>query len=112
MFWELEPENRDKWETYRFLDNVERHERHNTLANIAGKEQLVLVLDGQQRLIALNIGLKGFYETKRKWMRWNNPKAWVQRRLYLDLLRDPQPTEDDRGRFDARLEGKLSGRAK
>lgn len=28
-------------------------------------------------------------------MRWNNPKAWVQRRLYLDLLRDPKPTEDD-----------------
>jgi hypothetical protein len=44
------------------------------------------VLDGQQRLTALNIGLRGSLAIKEanKW--WNNPKAFPVKRLYVDLL--------------------------
>jgi hypothetical protein len=70
------------------------------------------VLDGQQRLTALNVGLRGFYETKRPRAHWNNPGAWVKRRLYLDLLKDArlgadeaEPEDGMRYRFSFRAEG-------
>jgi len=56
---------------------------------------LTLVLDGQQRLTSLLLGLKGTYTAKKKYMRWDNPNAWVKQRLYLDLLKDPRANEDD-----------------
>lgn len=72
---------------------------------------MTLVLDGQQRLTALNVGLRGFYETKRPRAHWNNPGAWVKRRLYLDLLKDArlvadeaEPEDGMRYRFSFRAE--------
>lgn len=88
LFWELKPENRDKWETYTFIDEGKDGGTHNRLANTHGVRQLTLVLDGQQRLTSLLIGLKGSYIARKKYMRWNNPAAWVRQKMYLDLLKD------------------------
>jgi uncharacterized protein with ParB-like and HNH nuclease domain len=56
-----------------------------------------LVLDGQQRLTALNIGLTGsFYERKHNHPR-NKASSWVQKRLYLNLLSDPQTADSELG---------------
>jgi len=95
LFWELKPENRDQWEVYRFIEHARQGGVHNQIANTAGVQQLTLVLDGQQRLTALSIGLRGFYETKKKYMAYSNPNAWMKRRLYLDLFKDPKTDEDD-----------------
>jgi uncharacterized protein with ParB-like and HNH nuclease domain len=53
LFWQLNPENRDKWEAYRFIDNATSGGTHNELANVDGVNGLTLVLDGQQRLTSL-----------------------------------------------------------
>lgn len=90
LFWELKPENRDKWEIYKFIDNFQQYGTHNETANTDGVHQLMLVLDGQQRLTSLLIGLRGTYKTKKKYMHWGNPNAWVKQRLYIDLLQDPK----------------------
>lgn len=95
LFWELKPENREQWEVYRFIEQAKQGGVHNQIANTAGVQQLTLVLDGQQRLTALSVGLRGFYETKKKYMAWSNPNAWVKRRLYIDLFKDPKTDEDD-----------------
>ena len=95
LFWELDPANKDKWEIYRFVDNFDERGTHNPATNGHGVQQLTLVLDGQQRLTSLLIGLKGSYTAKKKYMRWDNPHAWVKQRLYLDLLKDPKATEDE-----------------
>lgn len=95
LFWELEEQNRDKWEVYKFIENASYGGTRNELANIDGVHQLTLVLDGQQRLTSLLIGLKGTYTTKRKWKRWDDPKAWVKQRLYLDLAKDPKGEAED-----------------
>ena len=94
LFWELKPENREQWEVYRFLEHARQGGTHNETANTAGVQQLTLVLDGQQRLTALTIGLRGFYETKRRNAWWNNPNAWMKKRLHLDLFKDPKADED------------------
>jgi hypothetical protein len=56
---------------------------------------VTLVLDGQQRLTAFMIGLKGTYTIKKKYMWWGNPNAWVKQALYLDLLHDPRLDAED-----------------
>ncbi len=46
-----------------------------------------IVLDGQQRLTALNIALYGYYSEKKRGRGygWDNPKSWIRRRLYYNL---------------------------
>ncbi len=48
-----------------------------------------IVLDGQQRLISLYIGLKGTRTLKKKGARNNNPNAYEEKRLYLNLKHQP-----------------------
>lgn len=95
LFWQLDYENRYKWEVYKFVENATRGVTHNELANVEGVHEPTLVLDGQQRLTALIIGLRGTYTTKKKYRRKNDPDAWEKQRLYLDLLKDPNVGEDD-----------------
>ncbi len=94
LFWELKPENRDKWQVYKFLEKAKHGGTHNELASTDGVTSLALVLDGQQRLTSLMIGLRGTYVTKKKYKRWDNPDAWSSQRLHLDLLAEPRLDED------------------
>ena len=95
LFWELKPENRDKWEVYKFIDNFREKGTHNELASTDGVQQLTLVLDGQQRLTSLLIGLKGSFIAKRKYIRRDSSDAWIKQSLYLDLLKGPKLQEED-----------------
>ncbi|MBK7927011.1 MAG: DUF262 domain-containing protein [Bryobacterales bacterium] len=90
LFWELKPENRDKWQVYEFLEKAQHGGTHNQLASTDGVSSLSLVLDGQQRLTSLMIGLRGTYTAKKKYKRWDNPDAWSAQKLHLDLLADPR----------------------
>jgi hypothetical protein len=95
LFWELQPENRDKWEIYKFVDEAFESGTHNPRGNASGVHNLTLILDGQQRLTSLLIGLKGSYFIKKKYRRRSDPSAWVRQYLYLDLLKDPKVEPED-----------------
>ncbi len=95
LFWELKPENRDRWKVYEFLENAAYGGMHNQLASTVGVPSLTLVLDGQQRLTSLMIGLRGRYSVKRKHKRWTSPDAISTQKLYLDLLADPRLESDE-----------------
>ena len=101
LFWELKDENKDNWEAYTFIDKATQGGTHNELTSTDGVHQLVFVLDGQQRLTSLLIGLKGVYTVKIKHRRWKDPRAWVKQRLYLDLLKDPNELAEDDGDGEA-----------
>jgi uncharacterized protein with ParB-like and HNH nuclease domain len=90
LFWDLKPENRDKWQVYKFLDKAQYGGTHSELASTDGVANLSLVLDGQQRLTSLMIGLCGTYTAKKKYKRRGSPDAWTRQRLHLDLLADPR----------------------
>ncbi len=95
LFWDLKSENRDKWQVYKFLEKAQYGGTHNELASTDGVTNLALVLDGQQRLTSLMIGLRGIYVTKKKILRrWDNPDAWSPQRLHLDLLAEARLDED------------------
>src|SRR4051794_2527157 len=88
LFWDIRPENRNHWDIYRFVENFRYGETHNELVEPDGRE-ILMVLDGQQRLTSLLVGLRGSYSIKLKHKRHSNPDAWVRQRLYIDLLKEP-----------------------
>ena len=89
LFWHVEKEKSKDFQFYEFIRNYhERDERHNPKANISGSEDITAILDGQQRLTALYIGLKGTYAYKLPYKRWDNDSAYPKRMLYLNLLNE------------------------
>lgn len=96
LFWDLKPESKQQWEIYKFVENFRYGDTHNEIAETDGFD-VTLVLDGQQRLTSLMLGLRGSYTVKAKNKRINNPDAWTRQHLYLDLLKDPNLDDDEAG---------------
>jgi len=95
LLWKVEKENSKNFQFYEFIRNYhERNSRHNPKADISGEEDITAVLDGQQRLTALYLGLKGTVAHKLPRKRWNNPDAYPEKVLALDLLAPPEEPTD------------------
>ena len=95
LFWKVQPETSGKFKFYDFVRNYhERDAAHCPDLGSLPNQALIAVLDGQQRLTALNIGLRGSMALKlpNKW--WNNPEAFPKRILRLDLLSSGAPDEE------------------
>jgi uncharacterized protein with ParB-like and HNH nuclease domain len=87
LFWKVEPERSGRFKFYGFVQNYhERDAAHCPELGTLPNRELTAVLDGQQRLTALNIGLRGSMAIKEpnKWR--SNPNAFPRRTLQLDLL--------------------------
>ncbi|WP_291380850.1 MULTISPECIES: DUF262 domain-containing protein [Achromobacter] len=92
LFWRIAPERREEYQFYDFvLDYHERDNYHCALLKELPKRDLVAVLDGQQRMTALNIGLRGSYSWKLPGKWWSSDDAFPTRHLCLDLLGQPDP---------------------
>lgn len=90
LFWELTQENKDKWEVYKFCEEANTNStRHIRLTSALGIQSLTLILDGQQRLTSIAIGLKGLYRIRKKGQWWADPKYYLGYHLYLDMFADP-----------------------
>ena len=86
LFWNVEKEKTKDFQFYEFVRNYhERDRRHNPKANVQGEKGVTAILDGQQRLTALYIGLKGTYAFKIPWKWRNSDDAFPTRKLYLNL---------------------------
>ena len=85
LVWNVNKKRSDKtlkeWEVYEFGDNYNEDKPHNDEANLNGITNLKLILDGQQRLTALMIGLKGSYSFS-----YRNRKK--KTKLYINLFSD------------------------
>lgn len=98
LFWTVSKEKIMSFQFYEFLREYhQRNQKHNPKANISGEEGITAVLDGQQRLTSLYIGLKGTYAYKIPRMRWDNDLAYPKRSLYLNLL---SPSDDIELKYD------------
>jgi hypothetical protein len=94
LLWNVESETAQSYTFYEFLTNY--HERDNPYADkatVPTGSGTTAVLDGQQRLTALNIALYGSYAEKKKYAWWNSVDAFPTKRLYLNLTDDPDDEE-------------------
>jgi uncharacterized protein DUF262/uncharacterized protein DUF1524 len=97
LYWRVSADESKKYTFYDFVRDF--HERDNPhcpkLPPQTEPKPLTAVLDGQQRLTALNIGLRGSmaWKTANKW--WNNPTAFPERFLFLNLLSTDNADDDE-----------------
>lgn len=94
LLWRVEAENSPKYRFYDFVRDYHQQNNPHCPALPPQTNKVTAVLDGQQRLTALNIGLCGSLAVKlpNKW--YNNPHAFPTRHLYLDLLAPKEANED------------------
>ncbi|GAA6850121.1 DUF262 domain-containing protein [Helicobacter pylori] len=101
LFWKLQKEdiarsdeqdeNKLNFQLYQFITNYDERKSHNEKIYIEQitRDDLSIVLDGQQRLTSLYIGLKGTRTLRKKGARYDNPNAYEEKRLYLNLKHQP-----------------------
>ncbi len=101
LFWKLQKEdiaksdeqdeNKLNFQLYQFITNYDERKPHNEKIYIEqiSRDDLCIVLDGQQRLTSLYIGLRGTRTLKKKNAKINNPNAYEEKRLYLNLKHQP-----------------------
>src|ERR1700730_7102894 len=95
LFWKVDPATSGKFKFYDFVLNYhQRDAAHCPELPALHNQAITAVLDGPQRLTALNIGLRGSMAIKQpnKW--WTNPDAFPRRTLRLNLLAPLEPDED------------------
>ena len=95
LFWRIAPENSAKYRYYDFVrDYHQRDNPHCPDLGILPNKPLIAVLDGQQRLTAFNIGLRGSMAIKLPRLWWSSPNAFPDRILALDLLAETDRDEE------------------
>jgi len=87
LYWKVAPETSGLYTFYGFVrDYHQRDNPHCPQLPAFHSTTLTAVLDGQQRLTALNIGLRGSMAHRLPYKWKNNPNAYPMKRLYIDLL--------------------------
>ncbi len=95
LFWQIDKEHVRDYDFYAFMKNYhEVKNRHNEKVDLKGSDGVIAVLDGQQRLTSIYLGLKGTYAYKRKYISRTNPNAYPERKLYLNLLEEPKNSDN------------------
>lgn len=88
LYWRLKHENKDEWPVYQFIEDFDEAVPHNEPANMAGiTRDVTLVLDGQQRITSLIVGLRGSF--RYFYYRWR------KEHLYLNLLKPLTLNDED-----------------
>ncbi|MGA0568138.1 DUF262 domain-containing protein [Rathayibacter sp. KR2-224] len=103
LFWKVDAETATDYVFYNFLTNYhERDEPYAVRATVPADSGTTAILDGQQRLTALNIGLYGSHATRRRYGRSSSSQAYPKKRLYLNLV-DIPPDEELGLKYDLRF---------
>lgn len=93
LFWRVKDESKTAWKFYSFLEYFrERYHTHNELFNTQNHKDFYAILDGQQRLTSLYLGLFSHYDVHRKNNKWENDDRWFHIcHLYFNLTQSKVP---------------------
>ena len=100
LFWEVPKDKIEEFRFYEFMRNFHALDnKHNKIAPLtASSPFFTAILDGQQRMTSLYIGLKGTYAEKLKYKSKNNKNNYPVKKLYLNLMNKfDAETADERG---------------
>jgi len=94
LSWRVLPETISKFKFYGFMRDYSAFDkRHNPVVDIPADREVTAVLDGQQRLTSLNIGLRGTYAYRNKNGWASKEWSYPTRCLYLNLLDEAPENE-------------------
>lgn len=101
LFWRVNKQNISRFEFYEFIRDYHKlNNRHNKKANLNGYDEIEAILDGQQRLTSLYIGLKGSYATKIPYRREDDHNAYPQKKLYINLISMNNDNDDIENKYE------------
>ncbi|WP_375185900.1 DUF262 domain-containing protein [Pseudoalteromonas sp.] len=90
LFWKLHKRVAKNYVFYDFLKEYDQRSPFNRQKTGSfTHEEIIGVLDGQQRLSSMYIGFMGTHTTKDRWKRHDNDNAYKAKSLYLNLLSLP-----------------------
>ena len=94
LFWRVNEDRKADYQFYEFIrDYHAQTGRHNPKASLLPGGGATAILDGQQRLTSLYLGLLGTYTERRKYSRQNSERSYRKGRLYLNLAHVAQSEE-------------------
>lgn len=98
LFWKVKENTKADFRFYQFLKKyIEHYAIHNDTISTNGVNDFHAVLDGQQRLTALYIGLCGSYAYKEYRRSWDYSEwSFPTRHLYLNISSEFKEDESDR----------------
>ena len=96
LFWKLQSTTAEDYVFYEFLAEYDERVPYNRRKTGAfAHNEIIGVLDGQQRLSSMFIGLMGTHTEKAPYKRRNNVDAYPRMSLYLNLLSLPYQINDE-----------------
>jgi Protein of unknown function DUF262 len=103
LSWQVQPETAQQFRFYGFLrDYHEKHHPYSQVLDLTSDHAVNALLDGQQRLTSLNIGLRGSFASRVSGGWWQNEKSFPIKRLYINVL--AEASENELGiRYDFRM---------
>lgn len=90
LFWELKKEKAKEYVFYSFLKDYDERTPYNIRKESSFRhEEIIGVLDGQQRLSSLYLGFQGTHRSRTKHKKGLSDKNFPKSKLYLNLLSLP-----------------------
>ena len=100
LFWELKKEKAQEYVFYSFLKDYDERSPYNIRKDSSFRhEEIIGVLDGQQRLSSLFLGFQGTHRSRTKHKKGLSDKNFPKSKLYLNLLSLPY-TLNDKGAIE------------
>jgi uncharacterized protein with ParB-like and HNH nuclease domain len=98
LFWKVDKNKIKDFQFYEFLKKYhEKDSRHNRKADLTEDEDIIALLDGQQRMTSMCVALIGSYAKRMPYYRKKSAHAYPEKKLYLNLLK---PSEDIEVEYD------------
>lgn len=90
LLWDVKAESAGNYTYYNFITHFhELNAPYAAKATVPSGKGIVAVLDGQQRLTALNIALYGSHTERKKGAWVSNASAYIKKHVYLNLVESP-----------------------
>lgn len=98
LFWRVEDITKNQFKFYKFIREFrQRYKTHNEEFSTTGHSDFTAILDGQQRLTSLYIGLRGSYAYRTPRLREeDSERVYPTRFLYLNIVKPLENEEDGR----------------
>lgn len=98
LLWRVKDSTSKDYRFYKFISEYrERYKTHNEEISTNGINNFYAVLDGQQRLTSLYLGLKGSFAYKEHRLKWEDSERSIPtRHLYLNITNELEDEEDGR----------------
>ena len=111
LFWKL---NNNQMSNYVFNSFINSFDERKGKNNQRGdrvtsfsKDEYIGVLDGQQRLTSIYVGVQGSFQTKISGRKKDDPNAYEDRYLCLNVFHDPDIRQDTENVFSFKLNNEI-----